>query len=160
MATTKKRSQPPKNRVRNGGFEDRLAEWNHAGARVVSADEGDIVHTGTQAVMLAGTNAFIAQTVPAGRNARLQFAVHVRGVQDQANGPVVVRLRWVDATGSFLGTALEIFVPQKQLSRHAWTFLWEATHLAPAGVAGLNVRIDAPYSDGDAAVVLDDVVVR
>jgi hypothetical protein len=155
-----RKAQSYKNRIRNGSFEDRLTNWNTAGAYVVTAEEGHLVHTGTQAVALSGANAFITQTVPAGRGARLQFSAHIRGVGNQTNSPLVVRLRWVDASGSFLGTALEIFIPQKQLAQNAWMFLWENTNLAPSGTAGVNIRVDAPYSEGEAATVLDDLVVR
>lgn len=149
-----------RNRISNGGFEDRLTGWGSAGARVITAEEGHLVHSGTQAVMLQATNAFVAQTVPAGRGGRYQVSLHLRGVQDRENSPVLVRLRWVDATGSFLGTALEIYVAQKQLARNAWSFLNDCTEVAPVGTSGLNVRLDAPYAEGEAAIVVDDISVR
>lgn len=159
MATKAKRGRPEKNRVRNSGFEEKLAGWSAEGAAAISAENGQLVHSGVGAAMLAGVNAFLSQTVNAGRGARLVFIAHLRGTARQANGPVVIRLRWVDSTGAFIATALEIFIPQNQLAADAWTMLYEYTNLAPAGTAGLNIRIDAPLSEGEAAVVIDDLVV-
>jgi hypothetical protein len=110
--------------------------------------------------MLAGISAFIAQTVTASRGSRAQFIAHLRGVADQKNGPVVLRLRWVDISGSFIGTALEIFIPYRQLSCTSWLTVWDVTNQAPTGTTGLNVRVDAPQSEGDAAVVIDDIAIR
>lgn len=152
----KVRTTRPK--VENGGFEAMLTGWGSSGATIVSADNGHFVHSGTQAAVLSGANAFLTQTVRASRAVRLQLVTHIRGVADQANGPVVIRLRWVDSSGSYISTALEIFIPQKQLSRSAWTTLWDVTNQAPSGTAGLNFRVDAPQSEANAGVVIDDVV--
>jgi len=156
---TRKKSSALRNRVKNSGFEERLRGWLSEGVRIISAEAGHLVHSGTSAAVLDGSNAFITQTVTAGKGARLQFMAHLRGVADLANSPIVIRLRWVDATGSYLGTGLEIYIPQRQLTTHAWTTLWNVTNAAPAGTAGLNVRLDAPYSAGEAAVVIDDLII-
>jgi hypothetical protein len=157
--TTRKKSVSLRNRLKNSGFEEKLKGWSSEGVRSISAEAGHLVHSGTSAAILDGSTAFITQTVPAGRGARLQFIAHLRGVADLANSPIVIRLRWVDGTGSYLGTALEVFIPQRQLTMYSWTTLWNVTNMAPTGTAGLNIRLDAPYSSGEAAVVIDDLVV-
>jgi hypothetical protein len=162
QGTQKRKRLPrsPRNRIQNAGFEKDLAGWNTAAVTVISAEVGDLVHSGTRAAMVAGMNAFIAQTVPASRGTRLQFVAHVRGISHLANGPVLVRLRWVNSSGSFLGVALEIFIAPKQLSSSTWNVLWDVTNLAPSSTAGLNLRVDAPQSESDAGIVLDDLVLR
>ena len=157
---TRRAPRSGRNRIDNGGFEKDLTGWDSVAATVVSTEVGDLVHSGTRAAMLAGMNAFVAQTVPASRGARLQFMAHLRGVAHQSNGPVLIRLRWVNSSGSFLGMALEIFVAQRQLSSTAWTVLCDTTNLAPTSTAGLNLRVDAPQSEGDAGVVIDDLILR
>lgn len=149
-----------RNKIHNGGFEKDLEGWNAEAVTAISAEVGDLVHSGTRAAMMAGMNAFLTQTVPASRGARMQFVAHMRGVSHLANGPVLVRFRWINSSGSFLGVALEIFIAPKQLPSGAWNVLWDVTNLAPSSTSGLNLRVDAPQSEGDTGIVLDDLILR
>ncbi|MGI6083392.1 MAG: NTTRR-F1 domain [Limnochordia bacterium] len=157
---TKRVRRSYRNRINNGGFEKELTGWHAEGVTVISAEEGDLVHSGTRAAMLAGMNSFMAQTVPASRGSRLQFVAHVRGSVHLGNGPVLIRLRWVNSSGSFLGMALEVFIAPRQLPGSSWNVLWDVTNVAPSGTDGLNLRIDAPQSEDDAGVVIDDIILR
>ena len=56
--------------------------------------------------------------------------------------------------------ALEIFIAPRQLPGSSWNVLLDVTNVAPSGTDGLNLRIDAPQSEDDAGVVIDDIILR
>ncbi|MGQ9532400.1 MAG: hypothetical protein ACUVTQ_06305 [Desulfotomaculales bacterium] len=147
------RNPLPGELVRNGSFEEWQGEAPAAwkGVNVgVSSDP----HSGERALRLGADPALPAtvhQDVPITEACRLELRFVLR-VPEVSDGPLEVRVEWLDASAKLQGTGLRFTIPGT--AKPHYTFYWRCTSPSPPGTAYARITFSKP---GAGRADLDDV---
>lgn len=153
------------NLIVNGDFESGDTgcppdDWTSYNAVLVGPDKA---FTGCRAVSLGGDEscdpAVLYQDVEVSPRHRYELSFQI-GVWEEAKGPVVVQVRWLDAFGTDLGTGLHVFIEAghtPDISRGFWNSHVHLTDLAPARAVAARVLFTAGKTWDSCPPVIDCV---